>query len=81
MTKVLLAANVIVGVTMAEQEYSKEQIPNEDSDSSTNEEVASQNQTNTELASELDSLLDEIDSVLETNAKEFVESYVQKGGQ
>lgn len=81
MTKVLLAANVIVGVTMAEQEYSKEQIPNEDSDSSLNEEVASQNQTNSELASELDGLLDEIDSVLETNAEEFVKSYVQKGGQ
>tara|TARA_B100002051_G_scaffold261851_1_gene283811 strand:- start:442 stop:687 length:246 start_codon:yes stop_codon:yes gene_type:complete len=81
MTKVLLAANVIVGVTMAEQEYSKEQIPNEDSDSSVNEEVASQNQTNSELASELDGLLDEIDSVLETNAEEFVKSYVQKGGQ
>ena len=81
MTKVLLAANVIIGVTMAEQEYSKEQIPNEDSDSSVNEEVASQNQTNSELASELDGLLDEIDSVLETNAEEFVKSYVQKGGQ
>ena len=81
MTKVLLAANVIVGVTMAEQEYSKEQIPNEDSDSSVNDEVASQNQTNSELASELDGLLDEIDSVLETNAEEFVKSYVQKGGQ
>ena len=81
MTKVLLAANVIVGVTMAEQEYSKEQIPNEDSDSSLNEEVASQNQTNSELASELDGLLDEIESVLETNAAEFVDSYVQKGGQ
>ena len=81
MTKVLLAANVVVGVTMAEQEYSKEQIPNEDSDSSVNEEVASQNQTNSELASELDGLLDEIDSVLETNAEEFVKSYVQKGGQ
>ena len=81
MTKVLLAANVIVGVTMAEQEYSKEQIPNEDLDSSVNEEVASQNQTNSELASELDGLLDEIDSVLETNAEEFVKSYVQKGGQ
>ena len=66
---------------MAEQEYSKEQIPNEDSDSSGNEEVASQNQTNSELASELDGLLDEIDSVLETNAEEFVKSYVQKGGQ
>ena len=33
MTKVLLAANVIIGVTMPEQEYSKEQIPNEESDS------------------------------------------------
>ena len=81
MTKLLLAANVVVGVTMAEQEYSKEQIPNEDLDSSVNEEVASQNQTNSELASELDGLLDEIDSVLETNAEEFVKSYVQKGGQ
>ena len=66
---------------MAEQEYSKEQIPNEDSDSSLNEEVASQNQTNSELASELDGLLDEIDSVLETNAEEYVKSNVQKGGQ
>jgi len=81
MTKVLSAANVTVGATMAEQEYSKEQIPNEDSDSSVNEEVANQNQTNSELASELDGLLDEIDSVLETNAEEFVKSYVQKGGQ
>ena len=81
MTKVLLAANVKAGVTMAEQEYSKEQIPNDESDSSVNEEVASQNQTNSELASELDGLLDEIDSVLETNAEEFVKSYVQKGGQ
>ena len=26
-------------------------------------------------------LLDEIDEVLETNAEEFVKSYVQKGGQ
>ena len=81
MTKALSAANVITGVTMAEQEYSKEQIPNEDSDSSVNEEMASQNQTNSELASELDGLLDEIDSVLETNAEEFVKSYVQNGGQ
>ena len=33
------------------------------------------------LKEELDDLLDEIDSVLETNAEEFVKSYVQKGGQ
>ncbi len=30
---------------------------------------------------DLDALLDEIDGVLETNAEEFVRSYVQKGGQ
>jgi len=34
-----------------------------------------------ELKSELDDLLDEIDEVLETNAEEFVKSYIQKGGQ
>lgn len=31
--------------------------------------------------SSTDSLLDEIDDILETNAEEFVKSYVQKGGQ
>ena len=30
---------------------------------------------------EVDSLLDEIDSVLETNASAFVQGFVQKGGQ
>ncbi len=29
----------------------------------------------------LDDLLDEIDGVLETNAQEFVHTFVQKGGQ
>ncbi|WP_208028596.1 ubiquitin-like protein Pup [Rhabdothermincola sediminis] len=33
------------------------------------------------LKAELDELLDEIDDVLETNAEEFVKSYVQKGGE
>ena len=31
--------------------------------------------------SSIDSLLDEIDSVLETNAEAFVQGFVQKGGQ
>ncbi|MGO1884317.1 MAG: ubiquitin-like protein Pup [Citricoccus sp.] len=30
---------------------------------------------------DLDSLLDEIDSVLESNAEEFVKGFIQKGGQ
>ena len=34
-----------------------------------------------ELSNDLDDLLDEIDQVLESNAEEFVKSYVQKGGQ
>lgn len=29
----------------------------------------------------LDDLLDEIDNVLEENAQEFIEGYVQKGGE
>ena len=34
-----------------------------------------------QLKGELDDLLDEIDSVLEENAEEFVRNYVQKCGQ
>ena len=33
------------------------------------------------IKAELDDLLDEIDEVLETNAEDFVKSYIQKGGQ
>jgi ubiquitin-like protein Pup len=33
------------------------------------------------LGDDVDSMLDEIDSVLEENAEEFVRGYVQKGGQ
>jgi len=33
------------------------------------------------LSEDVDDLLDEIDSVLEENAEEFVRGYVQKGGQ
>ncbi|MGY1840684.1 MULTISPECIES: ubiquitin-like protein Pup [unclassified Modestobacter] len=34
-----------------------------------------------EVTDDVDSLLDEIDGVLEENAEEFVRAYVQKGGQ
>lgn len=34
-----------------------------------------------ELKAELDAVLDDIDSVLEENAEEFVKNYVQKGGE
>ena len=34
-----------------------------------------------ELTDRIDDLLEEIDSVLEENAEEFVKNYVQKGGE
>ncbi len=34
-----------------------------------------------ELDADIDSVLDEIDAVLETNAADFVTNFVQKGGQ
>ena len=33
------------------------------------------------IGDDLDDVLDEIDSVLESNAEEFVSGFVQKGGQ
>ena len=38
-------------------------------------------ESGSKIKAELDDLLDEIDDVLETNAEEFVKSYIQKGGQ
>ncbi len=37
--------------------------------------------TGEKLKEEMDEILDEIDSVLEENAEEFIKSYVQKGGE
>jgi ubiquitin-like protein Pup len=45
------------------------------------EEAPATTERGDKLKAELDDLLDEIDEVLETNAEEFVKSYVQKGGQ
>lgn len=42
---------------------------------------ASESTATEEKGEELDDLLDEIDEVLESNAEDFVRSYVQKGGQ
>lgn len=45
------------------------------------EPVPASREAGEKLKAELDDLLDEIDDVLETNAEEFVKSYIQKGGQ
>jgi len=64
---------------MAEQQRKQRTAP------SRTEEVVEEAPATTErgdkLKAELDDLIDEIDEVLETNAEDFVRSYVQKGGE
>ena len=38
-------------------------------------------ESGSKIKAELDDLLDEINEVLETNAEDFVKSYIQKGGE
>ena len=45
------------------------------------EEIPATGEQGEALKAELDDLLDEIDDVLETNAEDFVKSYIQKGSQ
>lgn len=52
-----------------------------DSDDDADTSGAAGQERRDKLASETDDLLDEIDGVLESNAEDFVRSYVQKGGQ
>ena len=63
---------------MADQEQKKPQSPSESTSDAAEVEV---DVKGSELTDGIDDLLDEIDSVLEENAEEFVKNYVQKGGQ
>ncbi len=63
---------------MAEREQKKKPSPRREE--SVEEEV-DPSASGDKLKAELDDLLDEIDDVLETNAEDFVKSYIQKGGE
>jgi ubiquitin-like protein Pup len=66
---------------MAEREQKKKPVrEREDAEVEVDEDVAG-SERGEALKAELDDLLDEIDDVLETNAEDFVKSYIQKGGQ
>ena len=43
--------------------------------------VTAEPESRANLTSDIDSILDEIDNVLEENAEDFVKSFVQKGGE
>lgn len=63
-----------------ESHASKRSRREEDIDA-TEAEVVTSSTSNADLDSDVDSLLDEIDEILEVNAEDFVKSFVQKGGQ
>ncbi|MGC3021192.1 MULTISPECIES: ubiquitin-like protein Pup [Brevibacterium] len=63
---------------MSSQEQVQRDKSNGGSDAPVDPPEAVQGQINTQ---NVDSILDEIDGVLESNAEEFVKNFVQKGGQ
>jgi ubiquitin-like protein Pup len=67
---------------MAERTHKQKQTPRTNEvETETIETAPAVSESSEKLKAELDDLLDEIDEVLETNAEDFVKSYVQKGGQ
>ena len=64
---------------MAERELKKKPAPAREDE--VVEETPATSEQGEKIKAELDDLLDEIDDVLESNAEDFVKSYVQKGGQ
>ena len=64
---------------MPERERKQKPAPKERED--VVEEMPASSERGEKVKEEMDDLLDEIDSVLEDNAEEFVRSYVQKGGE
>ncbi len=65
---------------MAERTHKQKQTPRT-SETEVVDGAPATSESGEKLKAELDDLLDEIDEVLETNAEDFVKSYVQKGGQ
>ncbi|MFZ6002543.1 MAG: ubiquitin-like protein Pup [Actinomycetota bacterium] len=64
---------------MAEREQKKKQAPTKTDE--VVEDVPSKSEQGEKIKAELDDILDDIDEVLESNAEDFVKSYVQKGGE
>ncbi|HEY9556814.1 MAG TPA: ubiquitin-like protein Pup [Acidimicrobiales bacterium] len=64
---------------MAEREQKKKQAPAKSDE--VVEDTPAKSEAGEKIKGELDDLLDEIDEVLESNAEDFVKSYVQKGGE
>ena len=64
---------------MAEREQKKKSAPEREPEDV--QDVPETSESGEKLKADIDDLLDEIDDVLETNAEDFVKSYIQKGGE
>ncbi|MCA0145531.1 ubiquitin-like protein Pup [Blastococcus sp. LR1] len=64
--------------TGGQQKATRSREENEEIEASVDSDIAERHEKMTE---DVDSLLDEIDDVLEENAEDFVRAYVQKGGE
>lgn len=64
--------------TGGQQKATRSREENDEIEASVDSDVAERHE---KMSEDVDSLLDEIDDVLEENSEEFVRSYVQKGGQ
>jgi len=60
---------------------SRPQRQNEETDEVEVEASSEVSERHEKLSEDVDAILDEIDDVLETNAEDFVRSFVQKGGE
>ncbi|MFP5069980.1 ubiquitin-like protein Pup [Pseudonocardia nantongensis] len=63
------------------QEQTKRQGGGDGDDESGEDGSGSGQERREKLGEDVDTILDEIDDVLEENAEDFVRSYVQKGGE
>lgn len=63
---------------MAEQKKKEQQSSAPQEEAETTE---AKDLTNEELAEDVDDILNDIDDVLEANAEDFVQGFVQKGGE
>lgn len=66
---------------MADREQVRKNPPRPQETEEVDEQAPASSEQGEALKAELDDLLDEIDEVLETNAEDFVKSYIQKGGE
>ncbi|MGY6499600.1 MAG: ubiquitin-like protein Pup [Acidimicrobiales bacterium] len=64
---------------MAEREQIRKPAPSRDDTEV--DDAPAKSESGEKIKAELDDLLDEIDGVLESNAEDFVKSYIQKGGE